>query len=90
MERTDYDLLTLKDVAHALGRTAGMVRKMIAAGKFPEGFLAPDKRYWRWGDVRRWIDRQQILDELKGGISVQNRESAPGADSGGSGPAKRK
>lgn len=74
MERTDHHLLTLKDVASALGRSPGTVRQMINEGKFPEGFPAPDKLYWRWGVVRQWIERQELLAELKLSDDVKPRK----------------
>jgi hypothetical protein len=96
MERTDDHLLTLKDVARVLARAPDTVREMIREGKFPEGFPAPDKDYWRWGDVREWVIRHKLMKELGISPQVKPRKSpdspgnAPETDSGSSGNAKRR
>ena len=41
MQRTDYDLLSIDEVAKTIGYSVGHVRRMIRDGEFPEGFPAP-------------------------------------------------
>lgn len=64
MELTDDHLLSIDDVARAVGQGVKTLRRMIATGEFPDGFPAPRKYRWRWGVVRRWIHRQELLHEL--------------------------
>lgn len=75
MERTDEHLLTIQDVAKVLARSVGTVRQMIRTGEFPDGFPAPRKLYWRWGTVRRWIERHELMREL--GVIPEQKASKP-------------
>lgn len=65
MELTDHHLINVADVAKAIGQSQRTLRRMIADGEFPQGFPAPRQLRWMWGDVRRWIERQKLLAELR-------------------------
>jgi len=34
---------------------------MVRDGEFPEGFPAPKQLRWRWGVVRDWVIKREIL-----------------------------
>jgi excisionase family DNA binding protein len=55
VERTDYDLLSIDEVARTIGQSVRTVRRMIQDGEFPQGFPAPKVLRWRWSTVRDWI-----------------------------------
>lgn len=59
MERTDYDLLSIDEVARTVGQSVRTLRRMIAAGEFPDGFPAPKVKRWRWATVRDWVVRME-------------------------------
>jgi predicted DNA-binding transcriptional regulator AlpA len=65
VERTDHHLLAAQEVAQAIGQSQRTLRRMIEQGDFPAGFPAPRQLRWMWGDVRRWIERQKLLSELR-------------------------
>lgn len=61
MERSDYDLLPIDDVARTIGYTVRHVRRMVVAGEFPDGFPAPKQLRWRWATVRDWVLRHEAI-----------------------------
>lgn len=61
MERTDYDLLSIDEVARTIGQSVRTVRRMVQEGEFPDGFPAPKALRWRWATVRDWIVRQEAV-----------------------------
>ncbi len=65
MQRTDYDLLSIDEVARTIGQSAKNVRRMIRLGEFPEGFPAPRKIKWRWSVVRDWVLEQELRKKLR-------------------------
>ncbi len=70
-ERSDYDLLSIDEVARIVGQSERHLRRMIRDGEFPKGFPAPKTLRWRWSVVRDWIIRL----EQKADILVQSRTS---------------
>jgi excisionase family DNA binding protein len=65
VERSDYDLLTIDQVARTLGQSVRTVRRMIRDGEFPDGFPAPRALRWRWATVRDWIVRQEAAAQAR-------------------------
>ena len=80
MQRTDYDLLSIDEVARTIGQSAKTVRRMVRDGTFPKGFPAPTQLRWRWSTVRDWVIRQ----EIKAAEGCPNRDNS--AHSGTNGP----
>ena len=60
MQRSDYDLLPIDEVARTIGQSVRTVRRMIQEGEFPQGFPAPKQLRWRWSTVRDWVIRQEM------------------------------
>lgn len=87
MERSDYDLLSIDEVARTIGQSARNLRRMIRDGEFPEGFPAPRSLKWQWATVRDWVVRRKVMAEMqrqKADIPGQSGTSVPeGADAPG-------
>ena len=91
VQRTDYDLLSIDEVARTLGQSVRNVRRMIRCGEFPEGFPAPKQVRWRWSVVRDWVLMHELAKKLrqKTDIPGQSGTSAHGVQNPPSEPKKR-
>jgi predicted DNA-binding transcriptional regulator AlpA len=65
LERSDYDLLSIDEVARTVGHSVRHVRRMVADGEFPEGFPAPKALRWQWSDIKEWVMRRKLLHQLE-------------------------
>lgn len=79
-ERSDYDLLSIDEVARTIGQSVRTLRRMVRDGEFPDGFPAPRSVKWQWATVRDWVIRARLAAE----ISAQ-KAAKPG-QSGTNGP----
>lgn len=91
-ERSDYDLLSIDEVARTIGQSVKNLRRMIRFAEFPDGFPAPRKVKWRWSVVRDWVLEQEIRKRIavKSGTNPGDSGTNDGSGQNRSSEAKKR
>lgn len=63
-DRSDYDLLTINEVARVFPVDEKTLRRWIEDGYFPAATVFGRQPRWRWAMVKRWMEATEFLQGM--------------------------